>query len=192
MKGKSVICSQIIQHIQEETDLAIVYYFCNSNQLTQGQSNEILKTFATQLLAANTDIASYVIETFANHSLRPTTKHLRAIIEKMISVLPAVRVVVDGLDECSEEDQQEVLENVLKLEGRNLGDCKILISSRKLPSLMKVLQNRPTLRLEDNAEHVNSAITAVVSSRLAILRHNFREALIDELEQRILSKADGR
>lgn len=192
LKGKSVICSQIILHVQEKTDLTILYYFCNSDQLTQGQSNEILRTFATQLLAANTEIAPYIIENFANHGLRPTTKHLRAIVEKMISVLSSVRVVVDGLDECSEEDQQEVLENALKLNRRNPGDCKILISSRRLPSLIKVLQNRPTLRLEDNAEHINGAIAAVVCDCLAALRHNFREPLIDELEQRILSKADGR
>ena len=192
VKGKSVVCSQIVQHTQEETNLTVLYYFCDSNHLAQGQSSEILRTLATQLLAANTEIAPYVIETFANHGLRPTTKNLRAIIEKMILVLPAVRVVVDGLDECSEEDQQEVLENVLKLKGRNPGDYKILISSRNLPSLTKVLHNRPTLCLEKNAGHVYGAISAFVSKRLAVLRQNFREALVNELEQRILSKADGK
>ena len=191
-QGKSVICSKVIEHIQEMNDTAVIFYFCQHLQSSQRQANEILRSFAAQLLAANNDMAPYMLETFANHGLRPSKKNLRLVLEKMIASLSSVRILVDGLDEWPQSDQEEVIDDLLRIKGTKPGVCKLLISSRKLPTISKLLEAKQTLRLDDNAENVQAAIAAFIHRELAPLREQFRSNMIDHLEARIMSKANGR
>jgi len=191
-QGKSVICSKVIEHIQETNDTAVIFYFCQHQQSSQRQTNEILRSFTAQLLVANNDMAPYILETFANHGLTPSKKNLRLVFEKMIASLSSVRIVVDGLDEWPQSDQEEVMDDLLRIKGPKPGVCKLLISSRKLTTISKLLQAKPTLRLDDNADNVQAAIAAFIHKQFAPLREQFRSNMIDELESRILRKADGR
>lgn len=190
--GKSVICSKIIEHIQDNTDMLVIYYFCSHRQLSSGLSNEILRNLATQLLAAKKELAPYILETFANNGLRPTKKSLGIILEKLItSVDKAVRIVVDGLDECSRDDYEEVIEDLLSIRGPSAGACKTLIASQKLASISKLLLLKPTVRLDDYAENVNFTISSYVNSQLHNLHDDFSSELIEDLGHQIMTKAHG-
>ena len=190
-KGKSVICAKVIEHVQDAMDDVVIFYFCSHHQTSQSQANDILRSFATQLLAANTELASYILDTFASQALRPTKKHLGFILEKLITSLSSVRIVVDGLDECAPSEQEGIIEDLLRIKGPAPGACKILLSSRKVPLIFKLLQAKPTLRLDDHAESVNSTITSFVHRRLGLLRQNFDSDTVDELEGQIIAKANG-
>ena len=189
--GKSVICSKIVEHVQNITGMVVIFYFCHHHQNSQSQANEVLRTFTTQLLAANTELAPYILETFANNGLKPTKKHLGVILEKMIASFTAVRIVVDGLDECPQSDQDEIIQDLLSIKGVTPGACKVLLSSRKLSSISRFLEARPTIRLDDNAGNVNSTISSFVHSQLELLRQKFDPIMIDELGRQILAKANG-
>lgn len=143
------------------------------------------------MLVANTELAPYILETFANQALRPTKKHLGVILEKLITSLPSVRIVVDGLDECAMSEQEEIIGDLLRIKGSVAGACKTLLSCRKLPSISRLLQDKPTLRLDDHVESVNATISSFVHQRLGSLRRKFDDDLIDELEDQIITKADG-
>ena len=190
-QGKSVICAKVIEHVQDATDGVVIFYFCSHHQTSSSPANDILRNFATQLLAANTELAPYILDTFANQALTPTKKHLGAILEKLITSLPSVRIVVDGLDECATNEQEEILGDLLKIKGSVSGACKILLSCQKLPSISRLLQDKPTIRLDDHAERVNSTISSFVHQRLGSLRQNFDSAIVDELEDEIMAKANG-
>jgi len=190
--GKSIICSKIIGHIQDTTDTLVIYYFCSHRQLSLGLSSEILRNLATQLLAAKKELAPYILETFANNGLRPTKKSLGIILEKLIaSADKAVRIVVDGLDECSRDDYEEVIEDLLVIKGPSAGACKILIASQKIASMSKLLQLKPTVRLDDYPENVNHTISLYVNSQLRNLHHEFSSELIEDLGYQIMTKAHG-
>lgn len=143
------------------------------------------------MLVANTELAPYILETFANQALRPTKKHLGVILEKLITSLPSVRIVVDGLDECAMSEQEEIIGDLLRIKGSVAGACKTLLSCRKLPCISRLLQDKPTLRLNDHVESVNATISSFVHQRLGSLRRKFDDDLIDELEGQIITKADG-
>ena len=100
--------------------------------------------------------------------------------------------MVDGLDECDPSEQDEIIEDLLRIKGPVSEACKILLSSRKLPSISKLLQAKPTLRLDDHAESVNSTISSFVHKRLGSLRQNFDSDIVDELESQVIAKANGR
>jgi len=165
--------------------------FCNPLQTLQRQASETLRSFATQVLAANNGLTPYILETFVNHGLRPTKKSLGMILETLITSLPSVRIVVDGLGEYPQSDQDEVIDDPLRIKGIAPGACKILLSSRKVPYLTKILQSKPIVRLDDHVENMDSIIALLVSSRLACLRSKFDADIVGELGRQILAKADG-
>lgn len=189
--GKSVVCSKIIEHIQDHTNMVVVYYFCSQLRSSRTLANEILRNLATQLLAANIALAPYILETFANNGLRPAKRSLGIILGKLISSLPLVRVIVDGLDECPEDDQCEIMEDLLKIRGPKPESCKIIISSRNIRSISKMLRAKVIVRLEDYPENVNNTIASFVKSRLSTLSQNFTPGLVDDLGQQIIAKANG-
>ena len=189
--GKSVICSKLIEHIQGKSKMVVIFYFFSRHQNLQKHATEVLRSFASQLLAANTDLAPYILENFANNGQRPTKKNLGVILEKMIASLPTIRIVIDGLDECPQSEQEEIIEDLLRIRGRVSGACKVLFSSRKHRTISKYLQSKPTLRLDDNAENVNATIASFVQPRLQYLRTGFDPIIVDELGSQLLSKANG-
>ena len=190
--GKSVICSKIIEHIQEKTEMGILFYFCHHFQTSKEPISEVLKSFATQLLTANTGLAPYILDTFANAGRKPTKKILAEILEKLIaSSSKPIRLVVDGLDEWSQIDQEDLVKDLFRIRGPSPEACKVLFSSRKTAHLTKLLQSEPTFRLDDYVENISSNIASFVQERLTRLRQTFAPELIDELEGEILKRADG-
>lgn len=189
--GKSVICSKIIDHLQSSDSTKIIYYFCRHDQATEVEATDILKEFATQLLAANPELAPYILDTFANKGLKPTKKQLTIIVERLIAVLPSVRIIVDGLDEYPKNAQEEVMKSLLASKGSSAGACKLLLSSQCIPTIAKTLGNKPQLRLEDCSENVDATIATFVKPRMDELRQRFDPSTVDGLESKILEKAQG-
>lgn len=189
--GKSVICSKIIGHIRDDAGMAVAFFFCSHLQSSQRWPNEVLRSLSTQLLVANTGLAPYILETFANNGLRATKKSLGVIIEKLISSLSQVRIIVDGLDECAQNEHGEIIEDLLKIKGPTAGACKVLISSRKFTSISKLLRTKAVVRLDDYPDHVNVAISSFVHARLCDLHLRFNTDIVEELGRQIIAKANG-
>lgn len=171
--------------------MTIIYHFYPHRQTSQTPVSEILRSFATQLLARNASLAPYILETFANNGQKPTKKNLGIILEKMITSLSSLRIVVDGLDEYPQDDQDEIIQDLLRIKGSVLGACKLLFSSRKHRSISRWLHSKPTIRLDDNTDHVNSTISSFISPRLQSLRDRFSPVIVDGLENKLLEKANG-
>lgn len=112
-------------------------------------------------------------------------------MERLIATLPSLRIVVDGIDECRQDDQDEVIEDLLKIKGPVVGACKLLLSSRKHPSISRWLHSKPAIRLDDNTDNVNSAISSFIRPRLQSLRDRFGPAVVDGLGALLLAKANG-
>ena len=171
--------------------MAVIYYFYPHHRASQIQSSDVLRSLATHLLAETTSLAPYVLETFASNGQKPTKKNLGTILEKMITSLPSLRIVVDGLDECLQDDQDEIIQDLLRIKGSTPGACKLLLSSRKHRSISRWLHLKPTIRLEDNTENINSTISSFIHPRLQNLRDRFSPAIVDRLGKLLLEKANG-
>ena len=102
-----------------------------------------------------------------------------------------MKIVVDGLDECATSEQEEIIEDLQRIKGSVPGACKVLLSCRKVSSVYRLLQDKPTLRLDDHAESVNATISSFVHHGLGSLRQAFDSDIIDELEGQIIAKANG-
>lgn len=99
--------------------------------------------------------------------------------------------MVDGIDECGLDDQDEIIEDLLSIKGPVPGACKLLLSSRKHPSISRWLHSKPVVRLDDNTDNVNSTISSFIHPRLQKLRDRFSPAIVDDLGDLLLARANG-
>jgi len=182
------MCSYIIKVLEQTPGLNTCYYFCNS--LNAGTfCIEILRTIALQLLRRYVDLASLVAHEFVYRGFKCGMAQLRILIPQLLEVVPYTRIIIDGLDECTKEDQRAVLKEIQNLFLAPKIYCKVLISSRREVYLREKLSGHQHISLEE-MEEVESDIRLYVKYKMVKL-HTSNPSLLGKIESLLVEKADG-
>jgi len=183
------MCSYIIRFISETRGLSSCYYFCRS-QDTKTVSSHILKTVVLQLLRQHIDLASLIANEFVYCGSSCGITHLKILVAKLLEIVPFTRIIIDGIDECSNEDQKTILRELQAIcFGPNVR-CKILFSSRREVYIREKLSGKPEIPLDGRME-VECDIRSFVKYNIKKLRTS-DELLLGRLESILAEKANGR
>ena len=186
--GKSVICSYILQLLEQFSGkYHVCYYFCNSTE-AGNICGQILRTVALQLLRRNVDLASLVANQYVYPGSSCSLAQLRNLLPQMLEVTRSTRIVIDGLDECSEESQISVLKDLLRLIGKDVS-CKVIFASRREVKIAEKLSNKPQIKL-DNREEVESDIRLYVKYQVGSIETDDSD-LRQKIESILVEKANG-
>lgn len=190
--GKSVLCSRIITFLESEKVSTVAYFFCNCYTEGKDQCSQILRVLALQLIRPHTDLASHVADNYANRGCNPSLKQLKKLLPELLTTITSTRVVIDGLDECLEKDQKSVLQELLSISGKCGQSCKFLFASREDVYLSRALRARPYIDLRKRKSEIDKDIKIFISRKLSQLRREFESTIIDDIERRVVEKADGK
>jgi hypothetical protein len=144
---------------------------------------------ALQLLRRNTDLASLIANEYVYRGVNCGMAQLRALIPQILELSHYTRVVIDGLDECSIDDQKAVLKEVQHLCLRPMIRCKVLFSSRQEVYIREKLSANPHIPLEKR-EEVESDIRLFVKYKMTQLRTS-NHSLLKKIESLLVEKANG-
>lgn len=164
------------------------YYFCNSKD-PNNICDQVLRTIALQLLRSNLNLASLITNEYVYCGLNCCMAQLRKLIPQMLEIVPQVRIVVDGIDECSKESQKSILKEIQSICLSPLNKCKILFSSRKDHYINEKLSGKPQISLDKRGE-VETDILLYVKHKIKRLPTSNR-TLIDKVEGILVKKANG-
>lgn len=117
--------------------------------------------------------------------------YLRRLISDILATIQSVRIVVDGLDECQEKNQKLALQELMSICTSTDRQCKLLISSRDVMHMKKVLGRSPCISLQGRKAEVNHDIGLFVHDHLTRLQGNLNQDFIKEIEKSVVEKADG-
>jgi hypothetical protein len=186
--GKSVICSYVIEKLLETPGIATCYYFCTSQEKA-GIPTRILRIIGMQLLRQNPDLATLISNEFVYKGMSCTSSQMRVLIPKLLEITGSTRIIIDGLDECSSQDQRLVLEQLQTLCQRTSYRCKIIFASRRELLISRELYKMPNITL---GRHFNldSDIHDYVRSKMAELPTE-NQALLERIEMVLVEKSDG-
>ncbi|CAI6084048.1 unnamed protein product [Clonostachys chloroleuca] len=116
--GKSVIAGAIITECflqnQSNPGRAVAYFYCTYRDSRTFSASNILSSVATQLARQDEKayelLEAYYSELRVGDSLpkNPTTKGLRKILSTMSTLFNRVYIIIDGLDECDNEVEENV------------------------------------------------------------------------------------
>ena len=186
--GKSVLCSHVISSLRAARKSTTLYYFCNSYHGDRNLCATIFRTLILQLVRGNVDFASHISDDYIAKCLSCSMAQLKALLPTLLNATVSTRIIVDGLDECEDKQQRQVLQELLKLSGDR---CKLLISSRDGGSISKILKKKRRIALGDCRADVDADIRLYTSQALTELRERFDSEIIIEINQSVAEKAGG-
>lgn len=136
--GKSTLMSSLIHRLK--SNLAngepVLYFFCNEGDRSRDSPSLILRTVMSQLFNHPTYGSAFVYthhaKSTAGSMCNASVHDLWNLLENMLSMLPVVYLVIDGLDECSNNEGEMVdfLARLTKLSTSDKTVVKVIASCR--------------------------------------------------------------
>jgi hypothetical protein len=166
---KTILCSTVIEHVfsrvSSQDNVAFAYfYFSFSDAQKQNYTNVLLSMVAQ--LSRKRSVHPLLS---AAHSQAPSQKPSFEVLEHiLLALLEESKIsylVVDALDECSEEEREGTLEGFKRV-TQSLPEIRLLMTSRKEVDIENFLSSWPVTRLAIDEECVNEDIDLYVKNAL--------------------------
>lgn len=191
--------AQLIEKLRSQKKGSVAYYLCSFRNDGQENCSMILKAIAAQMMRQNKHLSAYVCDEYISHGRTPSIKELKQLIPDLISGSLSSRIVIDGLDECTQDRQKEFLPILLALaKTNNPADtrCKIIVFSRDVPIIARSMKSKHMLTLKEEAVAIEQAIRSYVHSELLELQADLGDLempmqMVGDMEETLVSKADG-
>ncbi|RPD68969.1 hypothetical protein L226DRAFT_311663 [Lentinus tigrinus ALCF2SS1-7] len=182
--GKSTIASEFSKRLEEHGHLGASFFFTRGVQ-ELNSPRKFFCTIASQLARSQSALRIPVIDAAREHlktaSLQQLDHEFQDLILKPISTLPESHppffVVVDALDECTEEGQELVpilLRLFLSCATRPGSPLRVFLTSRPVPhyihDVFTATDLKPritTLSIQDFRDTVNKDIETLIRGRLS-------------------------
>jgi hypothetical protein len=149
----------------------------------------ILKVLISQLSEQHREIASIVknaFDKYAEERTIPREKGLQAILAEIAGSGTICVFVLDGLDEAPTEDQLALLRLLSALVN-----CKVLVTSRPLPSLEPMFQEAIFFRVAAQEKDIRLYVSDRMSRNVFLAELLADPDFREEVVTKIITKADG-
>ncbi|KAM6503799.1 hypothetical protein JOM56_000742 [Amanita muscaria] len=143
--GKTILCSMIVENVQSivgEGSIGLAYYYFDISDVKKRTVKGLLSSLALRLYTCNPSNHTTVDQLYrsCNDGVdKPSGQQLEDLLKQLISGFKETYIVIDALDECKE--WQELLKLLKRIHGWQIGQCHLLITSRKEQVIVKSLQH---------------------------------------------------
>ncbi|KAK6203667.1 hypothetical protein LQW54_008873 [Pestalotiopsis sp. IQ-011] len=160
--GKSAIAGTIAERSRYQGNATISFYF-SRNEVSQGNTCHLVPTLVRQLADSSRTLKHYIckaLRSYHRHFSHPANDQWRLLVEEPLAQLetetegvlapPTVLIIIDGLDECSEDTIQHVFIILKTLNQITAVNVRAFITSRYTIAIMKGMED-----LKPNLEKFN-------------------------------------
>lgn len=182
------MCSYIIQTLANTIGVTTCYYFCNSKS-AGSVCQEILTIIALQILRQHPDVCTFIANEFVYRGVSCGMPQLRSLVSQLLELCAYIRIVIDGIDECSDNNQKLILKELQTVCIGPTTRCKVLFSSRREVYLHEKFSKEPQITL-DECQNVDWDIQSFVKYKILEL-HTSDKNLLLRIESILVDKANG-
>jgi hypothetical protein len=191
--GKTVLCSTIIEHVQEvcsaKSAYQYAYFYFDFNDITKQKTSQMLQSVIAQLCSRRRDIPAELYELYKRNGDGQRQPTLQQLIETLHVLAKDSRtyIIMDALDESSE--REELLETLTK----ELNDVNILVTSRKEQDISEFLNDVADITVSLAGSKIDNDIDLHVRKCLETDKQfrNWSSSLKQKIEKALVKKADG-
>lgn len=195
--GKTTLCAHLVNALRSDktTTTTTLYYFCGSPANSHTDCSRILRSLATQLIRYEPALATHVCMKFVRQGVSASVAQLRKILPDLLSAVPILQILLDGLDECDPSSQAQILSEFLTFSNSSIRLSKVLISSREGGVIGKKLRQKSTLSLREESQAVENDINIFVKITLQQTRSEWSfdvsESCLAKIEEELLRLSNG-
>ena len=193
--GKTMICSFLIDYLFAEQERTVLYFFCAQNVSESQECSRMLCTFATQCLRQHPDMAPLVHQAFAQRGMGRSNANLKSLLKELLPTLGSTRIILDGIDQYDDSTQKEtlkILQDVLiEVQKQHQCSCKLLVSSRDLSKIDKLIPKRTRISLEDRPKEATDIYIHGLVDELKNEFDDFEDHVFENVTHKLTEKAKG-
>ena len=179
--------SFVINHIQQSVSRAkvgIAYIYCDYKAKEKQTVESLLASLLHQLLLHRPIYLDRIVNLYKSHSSnqnRPSISDYSKLLQSSVQSYQKVYFVIDALDECSEANgtRKGLLAELQKLNPA----VNILITSRHIPSIERLLQDAAQIEIQASEEDIKNYVENRISSSERIAAYVKKSP---DLQRRIL------
>lgn len=160
--------SFVVNHLQQNVshaDTGVAYIYCDYKAKEKQILENLLASLLHQLLLHRPSYHERLIKLYKFHSAkqdRPSINDYAQLLQATVQSYNRIFFVIDALDECSETDgtRKELLGELQKLKPA----VNILVTSRDLPSIERLLQDAARIEIRPSDEDIKNYVEDRISS----------------------------
>ena len=167
--GKSVLSSAVVDHLAQK-GVKVVHFFYSFSSPLRRHGIHGLRSLALQLLSHLRSIPDKLITIFEteirNHALNLSASLTAAnVVRELAGQCNKVYLVIDGLDECS--DEGETLMALQHLWGLSTyGVVKWLVTSRDQPNIRTAMEHQKAVEIQPQQQAIVEDIRKYFSAHI--------------------------
>ena len=174
---RSIVIDDMLRSSEENLSPAPAYFYCSRNFAEPGRSNaaDIAASIVRQLSCANENsLLEPVIRRYNERQRSGFSKghldldEIRDLMIELLWYYPMVTIVLDGLDECSSESREELLDMLEYILQESPTLVKVFVSSRDDQDIVSELEGYPNLEVSSTRN--TQDITAFVHREVQALK----------------------
>ncbi|KAI4218157.1 MAG: hypothetical protein L6R36_009100 [Xanthoria steineri] len=191
--GKSVLASVVIDFLRErhkgQDSVGVAGVYCNFKE-RDSQSPENLLAACYAQLAPQT-LPQTMIDLHRTHrteNTRPNRQEIFGALEHCITQLRTAYLVVDAVDECSED-----VRNTLMKCFRSLPEqIRLLVTTRHIDEILLNFRDSPRVEIRANPDDLKKYVASRIESNRRLESHVRNHAsLLQDICDKVTAKADG-
>ncbi|SLM35735.1 P-loop containing nucleoside triphosphate hydrolase [Lasallia pustulata] len=193
--GKTILASHVIDTLLGEIDpddSAISYFYCEYSDSRTLETFNVFGSILKQLLSRKPmlpeQVATTIKQIYAEGMSMPSRDDLVKLLRSVLGLYSRTYIVIDGLDECGKDAQEDILFIVKTLASFDRAIVKVVVFSRENAYLSTVLKHYPCLHTSEAAltRDIVSFVKKTVESKLeagelVIRNPTLKEEIISEL-----------
>lgn len=200
--GKTILSATLIEYLQQkcsDSEAAFVYFYCDHRNPKTQKIWNLLMTLAVQLLRRSRDCLEDVNALFSTKSRdfgrKITVAEYISLLRIMSLRFTQTFVVIDALDECSEEDVfVEGLQELISNDNEDT-NVQIAVTSRNDLNIERLLLPLTTLELPlkgSVGEDVKAFVCGEMERRIRSRKLKLRDSgLAEVILNTLVDRADG-
>ena len=191
-RASSLIIEHLRHRASHEEESAVVYVYCNYKDVEKQTVTNLLSCLIRQLLvqkphSAMREVAA-LYESHHSAGTSPSVVEYIKVLEAAVSRLAILYIVIDALDECSDEygGRKALISELSRLKLR------LLVTSRDLPSIRRQLQNAIHLDVCAREDDILNYIDTRIDNSQQLSAHVTKDKqLRDIIRTSVASRAGG-
>ena len=162
--GKTILASVVIDEIMKCRSASVAFFYCKHKNTSGNTFITVARAILAQLLRQNEDLLPFLYERQASSMevVLESPRILAEILEVVCRSMEKAFIVVDGLDECEEDERKKILSwlkpTVESTHKENPGCLRALFTSRDEGDIKRLLSKVTMKRVEgqDNYRDIQS------------------------------------
>ncbi|KAJ7584503.1 hypothetical protein C8J56DRAFT_789785, partial [Mycena floridula] len=197
--GKTVLSSIIIDHLRAISgpNQAVLYIYCDYTRQSDQTPMQLLGNMLKQLVQYCPSISDHSLALYNSHSSQktfPDVAELLTVLQTETSFYECVYIIVDALDECSEENQARELFFPTNPQGLwSLPDhVHLLVASRDIFLIAQEYHDEPKILIEAHQEDLQTYIKQRIITDVKLKRLVKGDMTLErEVVDQVIFKAAG-